>query len=75
MVEFKVVKSQEIKFGNNNFIEIARKKAVSDFGEREFISISRGFYLQNGDKAYRSSLTIPSEKEKKEKISKAIKEI
>jgi len=73
MVEFETIKAQEVKFGSNNFIEIARKKAVTEFGEREFLSISRGFYLQDGSKAWRSSISLPDEKDKREKIAELIK--
>ncbi|MBI2232297.1 MAG: hypothetical protein HYU56_00080 [Candidatus Aenigmarchaeota archaeon] len=59
MVTFETLKSEEIKFGNNNFLEIARKKAISDDGENEFISISRGFITPNGEKRYRKNFTLP----------------
>ena len=40
-VEFETVRSEKIPFGKSNFIEIARKKAISKDGEEsEFISIS-----------------------------------
>ena len=75
MVEFETVTAEEIKFGKNNFIEVARKKAVSDNEEREFVSISRGYYLPDGSKRWKSSITLPDEKEKIEKISKILKQI
>jgi hypothetical protein len=59
MVEFETVKSEEIKFGKSNFLEIARKKAITEEGENEFISLSRGFIDFNGQKRYRKSFTIP----------------
>lgn len=59
MVEFETIKAEEIKFGNNNFIEVARKKAKTEEGENEFISISRGFFTQNGERRYRKSFTVP----------------
>lgn len=59
MVTFETLKSEEIKFGNNNFLEIARKKAISEDGENEFISISRGFITPNGEKRYRKNFTLP----------------
>jgi hypothetical protein len=65
MVEFETVKAEEVKFGKNNFIEVARKKAVSDNDEREFVSISRGYYLPDGSKRWKASITLPDEKEKK----------
>ncbi|MHA2063912.1 MAG: hypothetical protein ACXABY_05955 [Candidatus Thorarchaeota archaeon] len=71
-VEFETVKQEEMKFGKNNFLEIARKKAVSEEGENEFVSISRGFFLPDGSKRFKKSLAIPDEKEIKEFISKNI---
>lgn len=59
MVEFQTIKAEEIKFGNNNFIEVARKKAVAEDGENEFVSISRGFFTPEGEKRYRKSFTVP----------------
>lgn len=75
MVEFQTIKAEEVKFGSNNFIEVARKKAVTEEGAKEFISISRGYYLQDGAKAWKSSITLPDEKEKREKIAKLIKSL
>ncbi len=75
MVEFKILKAEEIKFGKNNFLEIARKKAITDEGENEFISISRGFYLPDGTKRFKRSIAIPIDKEIKEAIAKKIKEM
>lgn len=74
MVEFQTVKAEEIKFGKNNFIEIARKKAVTDEGDNEFIAISRGFFLPDGTKRFKKSLAIPDEKEIKSFVAKKIAE-
>ena len=75
MVEFETIKSEEIMFGNTNFIEIARKKAKTEEGENEFISISRGFYMLDKQKRYRKSLTIPLSKEVVDFVSEKIKEM
>jgi len=75
MVEFKIVSAEEVQFGKNNFIEVARKKAVSEEGEREFISISRGYYLPDGTKKWRSSITLPDEEEKRERIADLVKSL
>ena len=71
MVEFETLKAKEVKFGNN-FIEISRKKVVSPRGETEFVSIARGFYLQDGTKGWKASITLPSEKKQLEEIAKLI---
>ena len=75
MEDFETIKAEEVKFGKNNFVEIARKKAKTDIGENEFISISRGFYLSNGEKGWKSSITLPNEKDKLKKISDLLKTI
>ena len=72
MVEFETIEAEEIKFGRNNFIEISRKKAVSDGNNIEFVSIARGFYLTDGEKGWKGSITLPSEKEKRQKIAELI---
>lgn len=73
MVEFKTIKSEEIKFGNSNFIEVGRKVAVSEKGENEFISISRGFYVVENQKRYTKSVSIPISEDVVNFISEKIK--
>ncbi len=63
MVEFEVIKSKEINFGKNDFIEVARKKAVSDDGENEFLALTRGYYDRNDDKRYKSNFSIPKDRD------------
>jgi len=75
MVEFETIKAEEVKFGRNNFIEVSRKKAVTDNNETEFISVARGFYLADGEKGWKSSTTLPSDEEKRDKIAELIKTI
>lgn len=75
MVEFQTIKSEEVKFGNNNFIEVARKKAITEEGENEFISLSRGFFLPDGTRRYKRSFTIPLENEVVNFISEKLKEV
>jgi len=75
MVDFETIKAEEIKFGRNNFIEVSKKKAITDAGENEFISVARGFYLPDGGKGWKSSITLPNEKDKLEKIAELIKSI
>ena len=69
---FETLKSEEIKFGKNNFIEVARKKAITEEGEREFLSIARGFYSQDNVKKYKSTIAMPVEDEFVEEFKKAI---
>lgn len=75
MVEFETIKAEEIKFGTNNFLEIARKKAISEDGENIFISLSRGFFTPDGEKRYRKSFTVPMDDAVKDFIAEKIKEI
>ena len=73
MVEFQTVKAEEVKFGKNNFLEIARKKAVTEEGDNEFISLSRGFYLPDGSKRFKRNIAIPDDPQIREFVSKQIK--
>ncbi|MEM7819664.1 MAG: hypothetical protein QXD48_02440 [Candidatus Aenigmatarchaeota archaeon] len=75
MVTFETMKSDEIKFGNKNFLEIARKKAITNNGENEFISISRGFFTQSGERRYKKSFSIPVDDNVINFISEKLKEI
>ncbi|UCC91251.1 MAG: hypothetical protein JSV39_02955 [Candidatus Aenigmatarchaeota archaeon] len=74
MVTFETVKAEEVKFGKNNFLEVARKKATSEQGENEFIAISRGFFLPDGTKKFKRSIAIPDQDEIKEFVSRKIME-
>ncbi|MGD0819069.1 MAG: hypothetical protein ABR986_11850, partial [Methanomassiliicoccales archaeon] len=38
-VKFETISAEKIPFGRNNFIEVARKKAITKEGENEFISL------------------------------------
>ena len=73
MVEFKTKKAKEIRFGKNSFIEISKRTVKTPAGENEFIAISRGYYMPNKTKRWRSSIALPSEKDKREKIADLIK--
>ena len=73
MVEFKTLKSKEVKFGKNSFIEISKRKVITPVGENEFIALSRGYYLPDETKRWRASIALPNEKEKREKIADLIK--
>jgi len=72
MVEFETVKAEEVKFGKNSFIEVSRRKVITSTGENEFVAISRGYYLPDNTKKWRSSIALTNEKEKREEIAKLI---
>jgi hypothetical protein len=75
MVEFETLRAEKINFGRNNFIEVARKKAVADNGTNEFISISRGYYLPDESERFKKSLTVPDEEDVKKFIADKILEL
>ena len=72
-MEFKTLKSKEVKFGKNSFIEISKRKVITPVGENEFIALSRGYYLPDETKRWRASIALPNEKDKREKIAEIIK--
>lgn len=72
MVEFETMESKEVKFGTNNFIEVSRKKAISEEGENIFISIARGFFGPNGEKRYRKNFSLPDNNEVLDAVVEAL---
>ena len=74
-VEFETIKSEKVNFGKNNFLEVARKKAITDEGENEFISVSRGYFLDDGSERFKRSLTIPDDADIKKFIAEKIVEL
>ena len=76
-VKFETIKEETVEFGTNKFLEIARKKAITDEGETEFISISRGFKTDNGEKRFSKgkNIALPVEKKVVENLAKALKEV
>lgn len=57
MVDYKTLKAEEIKYGTNNFIEIARKEVDGN----EFISLSKGYFTPDGQRRYKTGLGFPDE--------------
>jgi hypothetical protein len=74
-VEFETVTAEKKPFGKNNFIEVARKKAKTEDGVNEFISVSRGYYLPDGSERFKRSITIPDEQAIKDFVSDKIKSL
>ena len=56
-------------------MEVARKKAITEDGESEFISVSRGYFLPDGSERFKKSLTIPDEEELKKFVAQQILEL
>jgi hypothetical protein len=76
MVDFETMKAEEIKFGKNNFLEVARKKAVVEDGsQNEFISVSRGFFRTDGSKTFKKSIAIPDDESIKKFLAEKVMEI
>jgi hypothetical protein len=74
-VKFETISAEKKTFGRNNFLEVARKKAITSDGENEFISISRGYFLPDGTEKFKKSLTIPDEEEIKEFVAEKIRSL
>ncbi len=75
MVDFETVKGTEVKFGENDFIQVARKKAISEDGENMFLSLSRGFFGDEGDRIWKKNFSIPDDQEVLDKIIEALEEL
>jgi len=72
-LEFETVKAEKIDFGRNNFLEVARKRAITPEGTNEFISVSRGYYLPDKSERFKRSLTIPDDPKIRDFVAEKIK--
>lgn len=75
MVDFKTIDGSEVKFGNNDFIQVSRKKAVSEDGENVFVSLSRGFFGENDERVWKKNFSIPDDDEVLEAVIDALQEL
>ncbi len=78
-VKFETVKAKEIVFGNN-FLEIAKKKAVGEGEEeRPFLSLTRGYYVEDDtgsrDKRFVKTVTLPDTDENIKNFVGALKSV
>ena len=71
MVEYETLSAEEFKYGNNNFLEVARKKVEGN----EFISLSKGYFLPDGTKRYKGGIGFPDEAGLKDFLAEKIKAI
>jgi len=62
-VRFETIRAEKVNFGRNNFLEVARKRATTSEGTKEFIPVSRGYYLPDKTERFKRSLTIPDDAE------------
>lgn len=73
-VYFETLSAEKVSFGKSNFLEVARKKATTEDGEEnEFISVSRGYYLDDGTERFKKSLTIPDDPEIRDFVAEKIR--
>ncbi len=75
MVEYKTISMEEIKYGENKFIEVSRKVVVSEDGEREVISISKGYIDPSNNRKYQKGLGFPFDMNIIEGLSNALKRV
>ena len=75
MVVFGTLQAEKKDYGRNNFIEVARKKAITDEGETEFISVSKGYYLPDGTERFKKSIPIPDDPEMRSFVGDLIKNL
>lgn len=75
MVDFELMEGEDVEFGNNNFIQVARKKAISDDDENVFISLSRGFFTRDNERRWKKNFSIPDDPEVLDEIIDALKEL
>lgn len=70
-----MVEGTDVKFRDNDFIQVSRKKAVSEDGENLFISLSRGFFTEDDERRWKKNFSIPDDPEVLDEIIEALKKL
>ncbi len=60
-MEYETIKSENLDYGKNKFLEISKKKVLPD--ENIFLNISKGYYTPDGEKRYQRGVGFPCEKD------------
>ncbi len=63
MTEFETIETKTYEYGKNGFVEVSKKRAVDKEKTTEFISMSKGFYVEGGAKKYMKNITLPMNRE------------
>ena len=81
MAKFEEIKTSVIKYGDNNFIEVALKRVTGEEETAEaqqIISLSKGWFPKNAEgdntRRFKTSFGFPAEKEIIEQIVAALNE-
>jgi hypothetical protein len=77
MTTFETIEKHETEFGNNNFVQVARKiaKGEEDDTSTEFISLTRGYLDAQGSRRYKTNLSLPPEPELLGFVKDAIEDV
>ncbi|MFP4115942.1 MAG: hypothetical protein ACLFTQ_01945 [Candidatus Aenigmatarchaeota archaeon] len=75
MVDFETLEGTEVTFGGNDFIQVARKKAVDEDSENVFLSLSKGFFGDNDERIWQKNFSIPDDEEVLDEIIEALKKL
>jgi len=60
-MEYETLLTEYVDYGRNKFIEVSKKRVVSE--NAVFLNISKGYYTPNGEKKYRGGIGFPPEDE------------
>ncbi len=60
-MEYETIKSEYVDYGRNKFLEVSVKKVLPD--QTEFLNVSKGYYMPDGEKRYQRGIGFPVEEE------------
>ena len=78
-VKYEDIEKITKNFGNNNFIEVVKRKAIvekdGEVVENVFIQITRGFYTPEGEKRYKRGQRFSIPVDEKDTLLSALNEL
>ncbi len=60
-MEYETVAVEHVDYGRNKFLEVTRKRILSE--DSEFINIAKGYYTPKGDRRYQRGIGFPINEE------------
>lgn len=72
MASYETIRDEVRAFGENAYLEVARRKLKDETGEFEFLLISRGYYAAGGEKKWTKFVTVPDDPDVRAWLSQAI---
>lgn len=72
MAFFEPVRETTRPFGQNGYLEVARRKLRDESGDTEFLVVTRGYFAADGSKRWTKFVTLPDDPDLRAWLAEAL---